>query len=334
MAYIIIDREKYFYNLSQLALKSGSKNTLAIVLKDNAYGHGLELMAQLASEYGIKEAVVISYYEAITISKYFDRVLVLNDIPKYDTKCSFAISNIELLENIETNIQIELKVDTGMHRNGIIKSDLQRAVDIIKRRKLNLIGVFTHYRSADILSSEFAWQQTIFKEVKSFIVDSGFKNIRFHSYNSAALLRSNSFDEDIARVGIATYGYNELPDIYKKIDLKPVLSLMAKKINSRFLKKGSRIGYGGEYTTPKDMIISTYDIGYGDGLRRGNPINPLILPNGKSILGRVSMDFISVESTQNEICIIDNALNVANHYGTISYEILTALSPNLPRYIK
>ncbi len=89
--------------------------------------------------------------------------------------------------------------------------------------------------------------------------------------------------------------------------LKPILSLYAKRVSTRRLLKGQKVGYGGEFTAPKDMVVSTYDIGYGDGLFRGDAKNPLVVDRGLPILGRVSMDFITVESTKDEILVFNNA---------------------------
>jgi len=72
----------------------------------------------------------------------------------------------------------------------------------------------SHYRSSDELSSEYFWQKKRFDKVKKSVLQRGFKNVRFHSHNSAGLLRCERFDEDIARVGIAIYGYSCLPDIF------------------------------------------------------------------------------------------------------------------------
>ena len=333
MATIKISKSNLYYNLNQLALKSGSKTKIAAVLKDNAYGHGIELIARLVSSYGLKEAVVISNKEAKKIEKYFNNILILHDTPTQNPKFSYAVVELNQLKTVPKGVKLELKVDTGMHRNGILISELPTALKLVKKRELNLFGVFTHYRSADELSSEFAWQKKNFEEVKQIVLNYKFKNIRFHSHNSASLLRSSSFNEDIARVGIAMYGYNELPTIFNSIKLKPILSLWAKRTSSRELKKGQRVGYGGDFIAPKDMIISTYDIGYGDGLFRGNGKNPLILTNGQPILGRVSMDFISVESTKDELCIFDNAQKIAKHFSTISYEITTNLKSEIERLV-
>jgi len=332
MAIIKISKKNLFYNLNQLTLKSGSKSKISAVLKDNAYGHGIELMAKLVSEYGIKEAVVISNQEAEKIKHYFENILILNDTPKEVGNFSYAITSIDALNEVEKNIKIELKVDTGMHRNGILMSQLQEAIAVIKQRGLKLFGVFTHYRSADELSSEFAWQKSNFEQVKKQILSAGFKP-RFHSHNSASLLRSISFNEDIARVGIAMYGFNELPESFDKIELKPVMSLWAKCSTTRKLKKGQRVGYGGDFVANRDIVVSTYDIGYGDGFFRGNSKNPLITAEGLPILGRVSMDFVSLESIKDEVCIFNNAQKVAKHLGTISYEITCSLKADVPRVV-
>ncbi len=332
MAFIKINKDNFFHNLNQLALKAGSKERLAVVLKDNAYGHGLEIIASLAAEFGIREAVVITSDEAGVIKGYFDKILVLNDTPFADEKLSFAITDLRRLEDIAENVSIELKVDTGMHRNGIVMDDLSKALEIVKERNLKLIGVMTHYRSADVLSSELKWQQKNFERVKQEVRDAGF-DVRFHSHNSAALLRSKSFDEDIARVGIAIYGYNELPDIYDPIELRPVLSLHAKRTSTRLLKAGERVGYGGDFTALREMTVSTYDMGYGDGWMRGDSTNPYITADGLPLLGRVSMDFVSIEGDADEVCIMDDAQKAAKHFGTISYEMTTMLSPLITRIV-
>ncbi len=332
MATIKISKNNLYHNLNQLALKTGDKSKIAAVLKDNAYGHGIEIMAKLVSDYGITEAVVINNNEADKISHHFQNILILNDTPTEQPNYSYAIGDLQTLKNYRGNAKIELKVDTGMHRNGIEMEQLIQALEIIKQNKLNLYGVFTHFRSADELSSEFAWQVKNFTEVKQTVRTFGFCP-RFHSFNSASVLRAKEFNEDIARVGIALYGYNELPQTFDEIKLKPVLSLWAKRTSTRALKKGQRVGYGGIYRAPKDMIVSTYSVGYGDGLFRGNSNKPLQTAQNLPILGRVSMDFISLEGDSEEVCIFNDAQKVANHFNTISYEITTALKESVKRII-
>ena len=331
MAYIKIDKKNFFYNLNQFALKLGSKDKIAIVLKDNAYGHGLELIAELSYQFGLTKAIVRNFSEAKKIKKYFKDIIILGDKALVDRKCSFVLNSLEDIKKAQKSSTVELKVDTGMHRNGISIDELEEALNLIKKQKLNLIGLMSHNRSADELSSELFWQQKLFLKVKEEVNTFGFKDIRYHSYNSASSLRLSCKNEDLIRLGIGAYGYNELPTLYNSIKLRPVLSLWAKKVSTRDLKKGQRVGYGGTFIAPKNMIISTYDLGYGDGWMRSSSFKSFITAEELPILGRVSMDYISLESSSDEICIFNNAKIASKQLGTISYEILTQLSIDIER---
>lgn len=333
MAFIKINKQNFYHNLNQIALKTGSIEKIAIVLKDNAYGHGLELMGRLASQFGIKHAVVRKTDEAALIRSLFETVLVLGDSIIKDEVYSFVINTLADIEQAEKGSKVELKVDTGMHRNGIALEELDEALRLIKEHSLYLVGVMTHYRSADELSSELFWQQKQFETVKKRVKDAGFINVRAHSHNSAAILRTKSFDEDLVRAGIGVYGYNELPESFDTVELRPVMSLHAKKVSSRVLKVGERIGYGGDFTAPKEMLVSTYDLGYGDGWCRGDAQNPYMTEEGLPVLGRVSMDFITLESNKEEICVMQDAKRAAKHFKTISYEMTTALSTALAKVV-
>jgi alanine racemase len=331
MAFIKINKQNFYHNLNQIALKTGSVEKIAMVLKDNAYGHGLVLMARLASEFGIQHAVVRKTVEAEQIKTLFKTILVLGDRPIQDEVCSFAINTLDDIKDAQKGAKVELKVDTGMHRNGIILDELGIALNLIKAQGLDLVGVMTHYRSADELSSELFWQQKQFETVKEKVLEAGFTGLRFHSHNSAAILRSKRFDEDLVRVGIGAYGYNELAVPFDKVMLKSVMSLHANKVSTRTLKAGERIGYGGDFIAPEAMLVSTYDLGYGDGWRRGDSNEPYMTSEGLAILGRVSMDFIALESDKEEVCVMNDAQAAAKQFGTISYEVTTALSSDISK---
>jgi len=333
MAFIKINKQNFYHNLNQIALKTGSVDKMAIVLKDNAYGHGLELMGRLASEFGIKHAVVRKTVEAALIRSLFETVLVLGDSIIKDEVYSFTVNALADIKQAQKGAKVELKVDTGMHRNGIVLDELDEALRLIKEQSLDLVGVMTHYRSADELSSELFWQQKQFETVKQRVKEAGFTNVRVHSHNSATILRTKSFDEDLVRVGIGAYGYNELPDSFDEVVLRPVMSLHAKKVSTRVLKAGERIGYGGDFIATDKMAVSTYDLGYGDGWCRGDSNQPYVTSEGLSVLGRVSMDFISLESEKEEVCVMNDAQVAAKQLGTISYEITTALSVELPKEV-
>ena len=342
MSRIVIDKKAYFHNLKYLSKKAGGIDKVMVVIKDNAYGHGLEIMAKLASEFGIKKAAVKSLQEALHVEHFFEEVLILADHPPCDiikANISFAVHCFESLKKFPKNSNIHLNIDTGMHRNGILVSEIIESLKYIKEKSLNLKGVFTHFRSADDMSGELFWQQANWKkaknETKNEILSLGLDMPNFHSCNSSALLRSTEeIDDDYARCGIATYGYTHIDESIAIYDLKPVLSLFAKKLSTRVLKKGQKVGYGGVFEAQNDMIISTYDIGYGDGFFRYNGLGDLSIANGQKILGRVSMDSLCVEGEADEICLFDCATEISKEFNTIIYEVLTRLMPWINREIK
>ncbi len=337
MAYITINKNNFFNNLDIIAKQTKSVDKIALVLKDNAYGHGLLEMAELAKEYGIKKAVVRTNDEAKIIENFFEYILVLSDIPKQKSQnIRYTINDLNSIDKFPKDTKVELKVDTGMHRNGIAVSELKEAFLKIKEASLELEAVFTHHRSADELTSEWFWQNDNFKLVKeesiSLAKEFGFKNLRFHSSNSASLFRFSDFDEDMARVGTAAYGCLKLPNLLSQPSLKPVLSLYASKISSRELKVGQRVGYGGDYQTSEDSIVSNYNFGYGDGFLRICS-NNYKTPQGIKLVGRISMDNSSFLSDDDELLVFNDAREVAIFAQTISYEVLTSLKADIKKEI-
>ena len=332
MAYITLNKNNFFNNLDIIASRTKSKDKIAIVLKDNAYGHGLMEIASLASEYGIKKAVVRSEDEALKIENTFEYILVLGDIPeKSSDKIRYTINDINSIDKFPKGTLVELKVDTGMHRNGIDMSELKSAFYKIKDAKLVLEAVFTHHRSADELTSEWFWQNDNFtkvkNEVKLLIKEFNFSPLRFHSANSASLFRTDCFDEDMARVGMASYGCLEG---FEK--LLPVLSVYAEKISSREVKNGRKVGYAGTFTAVENTIVSNYNFGYGDGFLR-NLSNSFVTSNGIKQVGKISMDNSSFISDKEKLLIFDSAIDAAKPAKTIAYEVLTSLKAYLRRDI-
>lgn len=337
MAYITINKTHFYNNLDIIATKTKTKDKIALVLKDNAYGHGLLEMAGLACAYGITKAVVQTDKEAQQIAEYFETILVLASLPSSsDPKIHYTINELATIEKFSKNTKVHLKIDSGMHRNGIAPDELRSAFEKISAQGLDLRAVFTHHRSADELSSEWFWQKQNFaaikEEAKMLGLEFGLAPLAFHSCNSAALMRESDFDEDMARVGIAAYGSIDLPKALEVEGFKPVLSVHAKRISSRTIKKGQRVGYGGLFESDKEQIVSNYDFGYGDGFFRCLS-EKYSTPEGKKLVGRISMDNSSFLADEEELLIFNDASDLAKMVGTISYEILTSLKPELQRVI-
>jgi len=329
MSYIELNKSAFFHNLDIIAQKTADKDKIALVLKDNAYGHGLLEVASMAKEYGVKRAVVRSESEAKAIEEYFEYILIL--APSFPLSPSdtfvYTINSVDSIREFSKNTRVELKVDTGMHRNGIAMDEFDKAMSLIKEKELNLEAVFTHYRSADAMSAEWFWQKKNFEALKDKSA-----NLRSHSCNSAALFRSEHFDEDMVRVGIAAYGCLQMDRGFEETGLKPVLSLVAQKLSSRLLKKGERLGYNATFEAIEDTEVTNYDIGYADGLSRLLS-NTYLTPDGEELLGRVSMDNSSFKSSKEKLLIFDDANEIAASCETIGYEVLTSLSPGIERRI-
>ena len=339
MAKIVINKNNLFYNLELISNKATSKDKVAVVLKDNAYGHGLVEIAKLSSEFGIKKAVVRSLDDAKKIESFFPYILVLADCSFHNYSHTFhiAVNSLEDIQKVPQNANIHLKINTGMHRNGIAIDDIEVAIVGLLKQKANITGVFTHHKGSDTLSTDFFWQNENFSKAKSKVKEVCEKlslpTPLFHSCNSAGLFRKGNFDEDFARVGIATYGYLDNDGIFDFPILKPVMSLWATKLSTRTLKKGQSLGYGGTFTACEDMTVSTYDIGYGDGFLRLNENHRYITPKGLKVLGRVSMDNLSINSDEKEICLFDDVQELAKIHKTITYEITCSLKEHIKKEI-
>ena len=342
MAFVQIDFEAYRHNLELLSEKAGGLDKLMVVLKDNAYGHGIQELAPLAAAIAVRYAAVKDRREAKLVEAFFEKVLILVDFPQENdeqhSNWVFVIHSIESLKNINPKVRIHVSVDTGMRRNGINLDELETACKVIQERDLRIEGVLTHFMSADELDSSYFVQKTRFEKVKEYFKENaqkyGFKVPFFHSCNSAGLLRhQGEFSEDFARVGIASYGYTDLPASFGEFDLKPIMSLWAEKISSRDIQKGDRVGYGGVFEANKPMRISAYDLGYGDGLTRYNGKGSLHVKDGRPFLGKISMDSFILEGEDEVVCVFDDAMEFAEYFDTIRYEIITRVSPFLKKKV-
>ncbi len=333
MSHIKLHKQNLFHNLDYFSEICGIKDKVCTVLKDNAYGHGLDQMASMVSEYGIKHICVRNLDEANIAKKYnFESILVFYEIPaQKDDSIIVSINSLKHLELTPNGSKIELKIDTGMNRNGITIDKIQKALQIVDEKNFILNGVFTHFCCSDELNDITKKQEELFlqavTEVKKYIS----YPFRIHCANSAGTLHVDMDKYDIARIGLGTYGYLDLEE---QKYLKPVLSLHANKIATKNIEKGDHVGYGSEeFIAPKDMVVSNYDIGYADGLFRANTTKQRKIANGLEILGRVSMDSFSVKSTDDEVCVFDDATHFAKVHNTITYEILTSLKPTIKRVI-
>ena len=338
MAHIKISKENLLHNIKTVSKRCGI-NKFAAVLKDNAYGHGLLECAQICKSAGVRYAIVRENSEADVIHDLFEMVLVLSDAatPKHPN-VHITINSIEDIKKLSSGTNVHLKIDTGMHRNGVRTDELTSALGAIVKGGLNLKGIMTHLKGADELSSEYFWQEKIFlscvETVETFCTSNNIQKPMVHMHNSAGTYRKNDFELfDMVRVGIAMYGYMDLPNGFDKIELRPVMSLHADRISSRTVRANETIGYGGNGRVAQETTIGVYDVGYADGFFRLNESKSLTLPDGSRTIGKVSMDSVIINSQKEQICLFDDARELARINDTITYDVLVKLSPKIARIV-
>ncbi|MCR2039448.1 alanine racemase [Campylobacter helveticus] len=326
MSFITLDTKAYRYNLSCIAAKAGGYDKLICVFKDNAYGHGANLLAPITRACGVNFVAVKNESEAYQLEEHFDNILILSHRPtgEENPKFIYALNEPSTLTQFKKNTRIHLKIDTNMHRNGVNLENLEKLLKELGC--LNLEGAFTHFMAADELDASYFAQKRNFQKAKETIRNATRKTLLFHSFNSSALFRGQMPQDELCRVGLVQFGYGDG-------SLKKVLKLYAQKLSSRELKKGQGIGYGGTYVADRSLKVATYDLGYADGLFRYNGKGQLKLANGKELLGKMSMDSFSCEDSGEEICVFNDANLWAEFFHTINYEILVKLHPSIKRIL-
>lgn len=330
MSELVLNRSAYIHNLTKICAKAGGKDRVILVLKDNAYGHGAALVGREAASYGIKFCAVKNEAEACELEPFFEHILILSHIPTggESERFIYAVNDISLIAKFKKGARVHIAVDTLMHRNGVGVSEVRAACEAALAHGLQICGVFTHFRSAEELSSDYFVQRQNFDAVKAVVREICGDGLVFHSHNSAATERFGELADECVRVGIAAYGYAQFDD---SLELKRVASLWAHKVSGRVLKKGQCAGYGAKFCASEDMQIAVYDLGYGDGLLRYTGEGELKTAGGQRLLGKMSMDSFCCEDVGDKICVFGDARVWADFFGTISYDVLTKLSPSILR---
>jgi len=321
MATVYLHKQNLFDNLDKIS--KTNPNILAVI-KDNAYGHGIISFSKMLKEWGIKKVCVKNNDEAEIVKSFFEEIIIFFPHTGRSAKnFSYCINSVKQLKK-NRHPYIHLKIDTGMHRNGILIDEIGEALEIIKNKEFELRGVFTHFCCADEISNDTFIQYEKFKKVKKQIEkycnENNIKLPYFHIANSYALEKiPDTFD--YVRPGIALYGGIE--------GYKPVMELRADVLSKRILKKGEGCGYNKMHMSDKDIEITTIDTGYGDGLPYFK--NGCQLKEARA-LGKISMDSMIVEGHfKKEVVVFDDVKEFAKNFDTITYDILVKISPRIKR---
>jgi alanine racemase len=357
---ILISKTKLLENLKKYQQKY-PKFLFAPVLKSNAYGHGLIEIAQILDKKNIPFFVLDSLYEAMILrdNDIKSKILIigftkLENIKNSKLPCIiFTIISLEQLQEvakkITSTIKIHLKIDTGMHRQGILLNQINDSIKIIKANKfINLEGICSHFADADNIDNAFTKSQI--KEWNKIILlfQKNFQTIKyFHIFATSGIFYSEQTYGNVVRLGLGLYGINSSPLV--KLNLQPVLQMQSIVSSFKKIKANEHIGYNITYRTKDDSIIATVPAGYFEGVDRRLSncgflkINNIYCP----IVGKISMNITSIDVTSisniklgdRVVIISDNKNNknsienIANLAQTIPYEILVHIPQHLRRVI-
>ncbi|MCK4870722.1 MAG: alanine racemase [Gammaproteobacteria bacterium] len=341
----IVNLKNLQHNLSRVRELSPDSKILAMI-KSDGYGHGfVHILNALDAADGfgvasIDEAMRLKEAGAkkpILIMRGFSDVAELELIAKHGFLAVIHDhSQLEILENIKlaNAITVWLKVDTGMHRLGFMPDELKDVHEFL-RANTNIKTVaclLSHFSDADSCEKVKTGEQlTQFNEVdiacpKSFA-------------NSAGIICWPAAHFDWVRPGIMLYGVTPISDkVGADYNLKPVMTLKSKLIAVKNITAGGCVGYGEKWRCPNDMRIGVVAIGYGDGYPRHAENGTPVLVNNIScpLVGRVSMDMLTVDLTNNPMAKVNDEVIlwgedlpveiIAKCADTITYELLCQLT--------
>ncbi|GAA6974334.1 alanine racemase [Helicobacter pylori] len=340
------------------------------VVKANAYGAGAIKASEIFLQEGANYLGVATLDEALELRSHFSKtpILILGYSPNsnasmlIDNNLSAMIFSLEQAEvfsqmalKSQKRLKIHLKIDTGMHRLGLEPNF--KSIEIIKKiralKGLEIEGIFTHLGNADAKIKTHAKNQM--KAFNAFLEQLLDQKIEFqyrHAYNSAGILSLCNGNENrllnLYRPGIMLYGFypsNGMKESCPTI-LKNVISLKARIVQIRSVKKGEFIGYGEHFYTNKETLVGVLALGYADGLMRalGNRIQVAINNQLAPLIGKVCMDqcFVKLNNIQakegDEVILFgdksakaNDASEIAALLNTIPYETISTLSKRLER---
>ncbi len=374
LTWIEISRSNLDHNVKVFRDLVGKDRILCPAVKANAYGHGLTVCGPLMVESGADWLGVNALFEALDLRQsgvnapiYIMGYIPLEELPvAVENGFHFVVYNTETLHElalITRKLQrpalTHLKVETGIHRQGVHADELDEVLDLYRNNPLiTMEGVAAHFANIeDTTDHSFAeLQLKNFENITESIRKEGFEPKYIHTANTAATILFPKTHFTMVRTGVGNYGMWPSNETYvsalqegKKIVLKPVMTWKTKVAQVKKVKAGSYVGYGCTYKTGRDSRIAILPVGYYDGYDRKLSNNGYVLLRGKRarLCGRVCMNMIMVDVTDiPEVRIEDEAVllgrqgeeevsaeQLAQWIGTINYEVTTRINEGILRKV-
>jgi alanine racemase len=361
--WIEVDLDSFYRNWAELRRLVGPTVKILQVVKADAYGHGAIEISHAALNNGAACLGVANADEGVQlrVSGISAPIIILSpstggeiqEIIKYRltpslSDLSFVMEFQRHLSRAGVTAPVHVEVDTGMGRGGLLCEEFPAIIKkILQFPNIIVEGLFTHLASSEILADYNEQQGTLFKRLVEKLDAEGIKIPIKHMANSGAILNYPQFHLDMVRPGLMSYGIHPSPQTKDKADLHPVMSFKTRIVLLKEFSAGSSIGYNRTYITKQPSRIATLPVGYGDGygIILSNQGEVLIRGKRAPVVGRVSMDMVTVDVSSIPDCHIgDEAVlmgrqgnecisvnDIAARIRTISYDILCALGKRAPR---
>jgi len=342
--------------------KSAVPAECAAVVKANAYGCGAEQVSRALAAAGCKTFFVATLDEASVVRAAVPSAAIYalggffqNTGESYARiDCKPVIGDLNELAEWDVFCRrsgwsggAAIHIDTGMNRLGLTVSEAQGIIPRITAGDHGITLLMSHLVSGEQLNNPVnARQLTAFREIASL-----FTGVPASLANSSGIFLGAPFQFDLVRPGAALYGVNPTPEADNP--MRPVVDLKARIVQIRNIDRGETVGYGGTWTARRPTRLAIIATGYADGYFRAASANDgtrgaEVVVAGKRcpIAGRVSMDLIAVDVTDLDknavrrghlVTLIGEGITVdelAHHFGTIGYEVLTSLGRRYARVYK
>lgn len=352
-----INLSSVIHNLNEFRRKLSPETGIMAMVKAFAYGSGSAEIASLLEYYGVKYFAVAYADEGVALrdagittpimvmnpdASVMDMMIRFNLEPEIYSFESYNSFIKAASHNVTSQYPVHIKIDTGMHRLGFCKEDLEVLVRQLKgEERIRVAYVFSHLAGSDDESlDDFTHQQVLCLEEAAIIIKeaTGY-DFGMHILNSSGIARFPEYQFDMVRPGIGLYGIGDYPGMRMQHTGRFVTGVS--QIKS--VPAGEPVGYGCCDTALHDRKIAIVPVGYADGLRR-------ILGNGKGsffiaghrapLIGNVCMDMCMADITGlnvitgDEVEIFGENITIeemAEWCNTIPYEILTSIPARVKR---
>lgn len=354
-----IDLDTITQNILALKQLAGDARLL-VVAKANGYGHGAVSVALTAIQAGAWGIGVAGMDEGDELRRagVSAPILVMSAtrpgqaMGLVQRDLTVTIGSYEMGEALSRaaaelgrTARVHVKVETGMNRFGIGTDEAVRLAERLRDLPfVEVEGVSSHLATADEADKAFTYMQ--YKAFRECIARLSWVPIH-HISNTAGLLNMTEMRHGMVRCGLGVYGYYPSPETSHELPLTPALSLRSRVAKVAELRPGEGVGYGMTWRATRPSRIAVVLAGYGDGLELALSNKGVALVRGQRVpyIGRVMMDMLTLDVTDvpgvavdDEVTLIGRqgdefvgADEMAEHAGTISYEILTSLMERVPR---